>query len=328
MADNVVLNAGSGGATAASDDIGGVQYQRVKLTLGADGVNDGDASSTNPIPTSINKFKIIASSSSTTPLAGNATWTSAEFDSSTGNNGILFMCQASIDGTVYLEEKVTGAAYIVTAYSPVLANTPFAEQHVAHGDTWRIRFVNNAVAQTTFQIKAAQTPFANPWTIKLDQNGNYVQQLTAWNVQGAYTDNSASPIANKGLQVLSAIASASHQTKTEGNLVSLTTDLNGNLRVITDLEGTPTITRVAQSATSVTLIAQNLIRKSCVIHNDSTSTLYLKYGLSASTTSYTYKIRPDSIFEMPANVAYTGAIGGIWDAAGGGAAQVTDMEHA
>lgn len=37
MADNVTLDAGSGGATAAADDIGGVHYQRVKLSLGADG---------------------------------------------------------------------------------------------------------------------------------------------------------------------------------------------------------------------------------------------------------------------------------------------------
>ena len=37
MADNVELNSGSGGATAASDDIGGIQYQRVKFSVGADG---------------------------------------------------------------------------------------------------------------------------------------------------------------------------------------------------------------------------------------------------------------------------------------------------
>ena len=35
----------------ASDNIDDVFYQRVKLTLGTDGVNDGDVSTTNPIPT-------------------------------------------------------------------------------------------------------------------------------------------------------------------------------------------------------------------------------------------------------------------------------------
>ena len=37
MADNTVLNSGTGGDTIASDDIGGVKYQRVKLSCGADG---------------------------------------------------------------------------------------------------------------------------------------------------------------------------------------------------------------------------------------------------------------------------------------------------
>lgn len=50
MADNVVADAGSGGATFAADDISSVHYPRVKLIHGADGVNDGDVSTTNPLP--------------------------------------------------------------------------------------------------------------------------------------------------------------------------------------------------------------------------------------------------------------------------------------
>lgn len=42
MADNIVLNTGSGGATLAADDIASVWYQRVKLT-------DGTADSSTPI---------------------------------------------------------------------------------------------------------------------------------------------------------------------------------------------------------------------------------------------------------------------------------------
>lgn len=51
MADNVTLNAGTGGSTLASDDIGGIQHQRVKLVLGADGTSNGDVALANPIPT-------------------------------------------------------------------------------------------------------------------------------------------------------------------------------------------------------------------------------------------------------------------------------------
>lgn len=48
MADNVAITAGAG-TTIASDDIGGVQYQRTKLAWGVDG-SAVDASATNPLP--------------------------------------------------------------------------------------------------------------------------------------------------------------------------------------------------------------------------------------------------------------------------------------
>lgn len=54
MADNTVLNAGSGGDTIASDDIGGVKFQRIKLIHGVDGTNSGDVSTSNPLPTETN----------------------------------------------------------------------------------------------------------------------------------------------------------------------------------------------------------------------------------------------------------------------------------
>lgn len=53
MADDVTLNAGSGGATLGADEIASVKYQRVKLIHGADGVNAGDVSSSNGLPVSL-----------------------------------------------------------------------------------------------------------------------------------------------------------------------------------------------------------------------------------------------------------------------------------
>lgn len=50
MADNTILSSGSGGDTIATDDISGVKYPRSKITIGADGVTDGDVSATNPMP--------------------------------------------------------------------------------------------------------------------------------------------------------------------------------------------------------------------------------------------------------------------------------------
>lgn len=50
MADNVTLDPGAAGDTIAADDIGGVKFPRSKIVIGADGTNDGDVSSANPLP--------------------------------------------------------------------------------------------------------------------------------------------------------------------------------------------------------------------------------------------------------------------------------------
>lgn len=49
MADNTVINAGSGGDTIATDDISGVKIQRIKVCWGSDGAYV-DADTTNPLP--------------------------------------------------------------------------------------------------------------------------------------------------------------------------------------------------------------------------------------------------------------------------------------
>jgi hypothetical protein len=51
MADDVVLNLGSGGSTVATDDISDRHFQLVKITLGALDDDDGPVSSSNRLPT-------------------------------------------------------------------------------------------------------------------------------------------------------------------------------------------------------------------------------------------------------------------------------------
>ena len=49
MADNIGYTPGAG-AIIAADDVGGALLQRIKVVVGADGVNDGDVSLANPMP--------------------------------------------------------------------------------------------------------------------------------------------------------------------------------------------------------------------------------------------------------------------------------------
>ena len=53
MADNITLNAGSGGDVTGADDISSVKYPRIKLIHGADGTNDGDVATSNPLPVKV-----------------------------------------------------------------------------------------------------------------------------------------------------------------------------------------------------------------------------------------------------------------------------------
>jgi hypothetical protein len=79
-----------------------------------------------------------------------------------------------------------------------------------------------------------------------------------------------------------------------------------------------TLANVAGSATSVTLFASNAAARSRIIHNDSTAALYVKFGATASTTSYTVRMDADAYYEFPAPL-YTGVVDGIWASAAGSA---------
>lgn len=64
MADNLGYTPGTG-AEVATDEIGGKHYQRFKLIHGADGVNDGDVSTINPLPIDDGGNRVSTANSST-----------------------------------------------------------------------------------------------------------------------------------------------------------------------------------------------------------------------------------------------------------------------
>jgi len=83
------------------------------------------------------------------------------------------------------------------------------------------------------------------------------------------------------------------------------------------------VSAVASSATNVTLKAANVNRKGLCISNDSTAVLYVKFGATASATSYTVKMAAGGYYEM-AFPCYTGIVDGIW-ASANGSAYITEL---
>lgn len=115
---------------------------------------------------------------------------------------------------------------------------------------------------------------------------------------------------------ISSVTTITNVVHVDDNGGSLTVD--GTVSATFPTATSASLTNVSSSATNVTLIASNASRKMATIVNDSTATLYVKFGATATTTSYTYKMFPGATLELPIPV-YTGIIDGIWDSANGAA---------
>lgn len=106
----------------------------------------------------------------------------------------------------------------------------------------------------------------------------------------------------------------------------LATDLNGRV-MVAQKASTATLSNVSTSGTTATLLAANSARIGATITNDAATALYIKFGTTASTTSYTVVLAgaasaPFSYYEIPAG--YTGRIDGIL-ASSTGTARVTEI---
>lgn len=80
---------------------------------------------------------------------------------------------------------------------------------------------------------------------------------------------------------------------------------------------------VDASASSVMILAGNPNRVGCLIFNDSSAALYVKFGSGASTTSFTVKMEAAAYYESP-EIIYTGDVYAIW-ASATGSARVTEL---
>lgn len=92
------------------------------------------------------------------------------------------------------------------------------------------------------------------------------------------------------------------------------TDAAGTVYVV-QKSATATLTNVGSSATSVTLLSANTARKGAQFYNDSTQICYVKFGTTASSTSFTVPLAAAAYYELPAG--YTGRIDGIWVSSNG-----------
>lgn len=113
----------------------------------------------------------------------------------------------------------------------------------------------------------------------------------------------------------------------DGDRAELQFDSAGNLKVVTSAAGvvaTASLTALASAATSAQLLAANTARQGLLLANTDANAVYVKYGTTASATSFTVLIAAGGYWEMPQPI-YTGRIDALWAADGVGSLYATEL---
>ena len=229
MADDVTLNVMTGGSVVGADEITGVKYQRVKLIHGADGVNNGDVSTTNPLPVKLQSQDTNAEVS-TTPLANGASFTTAWFDTQDAPHGFTVAVKSDVAGHTYHEESPNNdGSNIISAddfaYSQAEMVAGVDEEHISHARYSRYRITNDSGSAQTLLIYSVTQRFLDGFgTVKIAAAQN---DVTA---HGDKEHNTATP-SIEAIEALTAIAKAADPTYSEGNAVGLRTTLSGDLAI-------------------------------------------------------------------------------------------------
>lgn len=145
MADNTTITEGVG-KVIASDEIAGVNYQRIKLIHGADGTNDGDVSSANPLPTADATVNTTLGSPAQTGEAASATASLALEDG--GNLADVATDTGTIaEDTTSIDGKITACntGAVVLAAGTALVGKVGIDQETANANEVVVKSGTTAV---------------------------------------------------------------------------------------------------------------------------------------------------------------------------------------
>ena len=289
MADNTTINPGSTGDSIATDDIGGVKFQRVKLIHGADGVNSGDVATTNPFPVALSNLE-----------------KAEDAGHSSGHSGVMALAVR--------KDTVAALAGTDLDYIPLITD--------ANGRLWVSALIDTALPAGTAAIGKLA---ANSGVDIGDVDVTSVTPGTAASSLGKAEDGGHTT-GDVGVMALAVRTdSPANRSGTDGDYEPLQMSAGRLWTAAKELRPTTgTHSNVNDTASSTTILASNAARLGATFFNDSTTTLYLKCGATASTTSFTTQLAPGGYYELP-QPAYTGIVDGIWSADASGAVRVTEF---
>lgn len=235
MADNTVLNTGSGGDTIASDDIAGVKHQRVKLSLGADGTA-ADA----PVGGGVEAgtLRVTLASDSTGVLSVDDNGSSLTVD-----NGGTFAVQATLAaettkviGTVNVAAAqtlatVTNVATIGTSVTPGTAAANLGKAEDAAHTSGDVGVMSLAVRRDADTALATTDGDYAP--LQVNAAGSLKVAITAGAGSGgtSIADGASFTRDTTSLTPVGGVVEASAPTVTAGDAVALSLTTGGAVRV-------------------------------------------------------------------------------------------------
>ncbi len=162
---------------------------------------------------------------------------------------------------------------------------------------------------------------------------------TATAGQGVRLADENARIINRGTVAANIYPPSGAQIETYGTNTAITLQPNASIETVRSsatlhrivsmaqlayATATATLSTVASAATSAQALAANASRIGVVAYNSDANAVLLKYGTTASGSSFTYRIPAGGHWEMP-SPTYTGRIDVIWEANGDGSLFITEM---
>lgn len=251
----------------------------------------------------------------------------------TGFNGTF---EASIDGgTTYFGIQVSRSTTgVIDTVTGVLGAAPaYAWRVNANGYT-NIRLRATALTTGSVSVSISFGAFAvdNVPSVALQSSTNTIGAISSIGtsvVPGVGATNlgkaedAAHASGDTGVQMLAVRndGGATALTSANGDYSPVAVSPDGSQHVV-QKAATAAVTSPSTSTTSATLLAANVARKGATIYNDSAAVLYVKFGATASSTSFTVPLAANAYYEVPGG--YTGIIDGIL-VSGTGAGRVTEL---
>jgi hypothetical protein len=203
----------------------------------------------------------------------------------------------SLNGPATILFDLTGSA--ITQFNPLpvtLSGVPLG------GNVSVVNFpVTQSVAVTNF-------PAVQQVTGSISISQTTVQKIAGTVLSGSTADGTNGPVVVAGVD-------------NAGIVRTMLLDTTGR-QIVYQKSSSSAVTSVVSSATNVTLLSSNVLRQGGTVYNDSTSTMYLKLGVTATNANFTVKIMPQGYYELP--YGYTGQVDAIWTSANGNA-RITEL---